>query len=155
MRRRVNQRCISLRFQIIVVARRASSFAEGETVVGIFAKDACMLELETPLRRFSPGHMHVFRLLRPPASRMLGLLRSSSRCLQQARPSKPLKDWGTHNRDRLVRSLQLYGFGRWPRIRKEAGASIRSLEVGDLMPLGLLDTVCPAACRAGMDVVTE
>ena len=40
-----------------------------------------------------------------------------------------MKDWGTHNRDRLVRSLQLYGFGRWPRIRKEAGASIRSLEV--------------------------
>lgn len=40
-----------------------------------------------------------------------------------------MKDWGTHNRDRLVRSLQLYGFGRWPRIRKEAGASTRPLEV--------------------------
>ncbi|CAN0415553.1 unnamed protein product, partial [Ectocarpus sp. 12 AP-2014] len=46
----------------------------------------------------------------------------------RVRSSKPMKDWGTHNRDRLVRSLQLYGFGRWPRIRKEAGASIRPLE---------------------------
>ncbi|CAN0217051.1 unnamed protein product, partial [Scytosiphon promiscuus] len=46
----------------------------------------------------------------------------------RVRSSKPMKDWGTHNRDRLVRSLQLYGFGRWNRIRKEAGASIRSLE---------------------------
>ncbi|CAN0222855.1 unnamed protein product, partial [Hapterophycus canaliculatus] len=46
----------------------------------------------------------------------------------KVRSSKPMKDWGTHNRDRLVRSLQLYGFGRWNRIRKEAGASIRSLE---------------------------
>lgn len=47
---------------------------------------------------------------------------------KQIRSSKPMKEWGTHNRDRLVRSLQLYGFGRWPRIRKEAGASIRPLE---------------------------
>ncbi|CAN0006915.1 unnamed protein product, partial [Ectocarpus sp. 8 AP-2014] len=46
----------------------------------------------------------------------------------RVRSSKPMKDWGTHNRDRLVRSLQLYGFGRWPRIRKEAGASVRPLE---------------------------
>ncbi|CAN0375450.1 unnamed protein product, partial [Discosporangium mesarthrocarpum] len=41
---------------------------------------------------------------------------------------RPPKDWGPHNRDRLVRSLQLYGFGRWQRIRKEAGAGNRSLE---------------------------
>eukprot|EP00903_Cladosiphon_okamuranus_P007802 g7551.t1 len=46
----------------------------------------------------------------------------------RVRSAKPMKEWGTHNRDRLVRSLQLYGFGRWPRIRKEAGASIRPLE---------------------------
>ncbi|CAN0150637.1 unnamed protein product [Ascophyllum nodosum] len=54
--------------------------------------------------------------------------KSSSSKGSRIRPTKPMKDWGTHNRDRLVRSLQLYGFGRWTRIRKEAGASIRPLE---------------------------
>lgn len=41
---------------------------------------------------------------------------------------KDIKSWGPHSRDRLVRSLLQYGFGRWDRIRKEAGASHRDLK---------------------------
>jgi hypothetical protein len=32
------------------------------------------------------------------------------------------KEWGAQQRDRLVRAMLMYGYGRWTRIRKEAGA---------------------------------
>jgi chromodomain-helicase-DNA-binding protein 7 len=44
------------------------------------------------------------------------------------RASKEPKDWGPHSRDRLVRALLLFGFGRWKRIQKEAGAATRSVK---------------------------
>ena len=42
-------------------------------------------------------------------------------------PPKPPKDWGPHNRDRLIRALMLFGFGRWDRLRRESGAAARLL----------------------------
>jgi len=43
-------------------------------------------------------------------------------------PPAPPKEWGPHNRDRVLRSLLTYGFGRWERIRREGGAGLRSVE---------------------------
>jgi hypothetical protein len=37
------------------------------------------------------------------------------------------KEWGAQQRDRLVRAMLMYGYGRWTRIRKEAGAIGRGM----------------------------
>lgn len=42
---------------------------------------------------------------------------------------RELKTWGPHSRDRMVRTLLQYGFGRWERIRKEGGAANRELSM--------------------------
>jgi chromodomain-helicase-DNA-binding protein 7 len=42
---------------------------------------------------------------------------------------RELKTWGPHSRDRMIRTLLQYGFGRWERIRKEGGAANRELSM--------------------------
>lgn len=103
---------------------------------GLRLADVWRVSMHDPLR--PPLFKICFFLL----TRTVHLRRSRSHDPKpsKVRSSKPMKDWGTHNRDRLVRSLQLYGFGRWNRIRKEAGASIRSLEVGGVGKAGWVNT---------------
>ncbi|CAE7672608.1 CHD7, partial [Symbiodinium microadriaticum] len=47
----------------------------------------------------------------------------------EPKPKEPKesKPWGPHSRDRVLRALLQFGFGRWAKIRKESGASQRSL----------------------------
>lgn len=45
----------------------------------------------------------------------------------KAKDMKDSKLWGSHTRDRLLRSLLFYGFGRWEKIRSESGAGHRDL----------------------------
>lgn len=47
----------------------------------------------------------------------------------EPKPKEPkeCKPWGPHSRDRVLRALLQFGFGRWGKIKKESGASQRPL----------------------------
>jgi ribonuclease HI len=51
---------------------------------------------------------------------------------EAAKPSAshrvPPAQWGPHARDRVLRALSLFGFGRWHRIRRESGGGLRELK---------------------------
>jgi chromodomain-helicase-DNA-binding protein 7 len=50
--------------------------------------------------------------------------------LEEARVRADPRFWGAHGRDRLLRSLLAFGYGRWDRIRGEAGKP--AMDLGDL-----------------------
>lgn len=50
--------------------------------------------------------------------------------LEEARVRADPKFWGSHGRDRLLRALLAFGFGRWDRIRGETGKP--AMDLGDL-----------------------
>ena len=54
---------------------------------------------------------------------------SSKKKITDPKPKEPKesKPWGPHSRDRVLRALLQFGFGRWEKIRKESGASQRTL----------------------------
>mmetsp|Transcript_10063 Transcript_10063/g.13121 ORF Transcript_10063/g.13121 Transcript_10063/m.13121 type:complete len:1188 (+) Transcript_10063:386-3949(+) len=52
----------------------------------------------------------------------------TKRAERKKAPPPPPKEWGPHNRDRVLRSLLTFGFGRWERIRREGGAGLRTVE---------------------------
>ena len=54
---------------------------------------------------------------------------SSKKKTAEPKPKEPKesKPWGPHSRDRVLRALLQFGFGRWEKIRKESGASQRTL----------------------------
>jgi superfamily II DNA or RNA helicase len=54
--------------------------------------------------------------------------RKDSGSTRAPRQRKPLRPLGPHNRDRLIKSLLQYGFGRWRRIQLCAGVTNRDLE---------------------------
>lgn len=58
-----------------------------------------------------------------------GTSKSTSKSHQGRSKEAVKKEWGTHSRDRCMRNLLAYGYGRWNIIRSEAGqARIRDLE---------------------------
>jgi hypothetical protein len=46
----------------------------------------------------------------------------------EAEVSRPPKKWGAHARDRVIKAMQDYGFGRWTKIRNEGMAHERDLQ---------------------------
>lgn len=53
-----------------------------------------------------------------------------AKLLEEAKMKCDPKTWGSHGRDRVLRSLNMYGFGRWERIRQETGKDM--MEIKDL-----------------------
>lgn len=48
--------------------------------------------------------------------------------MKEPKEHKDPKTWGPHARDRMLRALLQYGFGRWKKIRTESGATHRELQ---------------------------
>jgi hypothetical protein len=51
-----------------------------------------------------------------------------AKAIEEAKMKCDPKTWGSHGRDRVLRSLNMYGFGRWERIRAETGKEMMDIK---------------------------